>query len=64
MVNSVSERRWIAEVDRMFLRDWYISAADAGLSKAELKRYWADGSSPRDFVAWFSEKYDLIHFEA
>lgn len=55
--------RWIAEVDLKFRREWRINAADAGLSREDLKRHWADGLSPVDFVDWFAEKYDLIRFE-
>lgn len=63
MAKSVSEHSWIAEVDRKLRREWRISAADAGLSKEDLKRQWTDGLSPIDFVEWFAEKYDLIRFE-
>lgn len=58
-----AEHRWIAEVDLKLRREWRISAADAGLSKEDLKRHRADGVSAADFVAWFAEKYDLIRFE-
>lgn len=44
-------------------RDWRLGTADAGLSEAELSRYWRDGDEPPAFVAWFAEKYDLIRFE-
>lgn len=63
MAKSVSEYSWIAEVDRKLRREWRISAADAGLSKEDLKRHWTNGLSPIDFVEWFAEKYDLIRFE-
>lgn len=63
MAKSASEYSWITEVDRELRREWRISAADAGLSKEDLKRHWADGLSPIDFVEWFAEKYDLIRFE-
>jgi hypothetical protein len=55
--------RWIAEVDLKLRREWCVSAADAGLSKDDLKHHWATGVSACDFVAWFAEKYDLIRFE-
>lgn len=63
MAKSVSEHSWIAEVDRKFHREWSISAADAGLSREDLKRHWTEGLSPIDFVEWFAQKYDLIRFE-
>lgn len=63
MAKPVSEDSWFTEVDRQLRRDWCISAADAGLSREELKRHWAEGLSPFDFVEWFAEKYDLIRFE-
>lgn len=55
--------RWVSTVDRLMKQDWRISTADAGLSDAELSRYWRDGDEPAAFVAWFAEKYDLIRFE-
>ena len=63
MASSGAEHRWIAEVDLKLRREWRIGAADAGLSKEDLKRHWADGLTATDFVAWFAEKYDLIRFE-
>ena len=63
MAKFASERSWIAEVDQKLRREWRISAADAGISKEELKRHWSDGYSPIDFVEWFAQKYDLIRFE-
>ena len=54
---------WIAEVDRLMLRDWCIDTSDAGLSDDELNRYWQDGDEPTAFVAWFAEKHDLVRFE-
>jgi len=63
MTSSGAEHRWIADVDLKLRREWRISAADAGLSKEDLKRHWTAGISAADFVAWFAEKYDLIRFE-
>lgn len=63
MTKSASEHSWIAEVDRTLRREWRITAADAGLSREDLKRHWTDGLSPIDFVEWFAAKYDLIRFE-
>ena len=54
---------WIRRVDVVMMRDWCIDTADAGLSAADLERYWRDGETPEAFVAWFAEKYDLIRFE-
>lgn len=51
---------WLAEVDRLMKRDWFIDSHDAGFSDGELLRYWRYGESPSDFVEWFAAKYDLI----
>lgn len=63
MASLGAEHRWIAQVDLELRREWRISATDAGLSKDDLKRHWADGVRATDFVAWFAKKYDLIRFE-
>jgi hypothetical protein len=63
VANAAAQNKWIAEVDLKLRREWRISAADAGLSKDDLKHRWAEGHPPADFVEWFAEKYDLIRFE-
>ena len=58
-----SKAAWINAVDRLMKRHWCIDTADAGLSDDDLSRYWENGDTPAEFVAWFAEKYDLIRFE-
>jgi len=48
----------------MMRRDWHIGVVDAGLSEDDLLRHQMEGIAPEDFVAWFAEKYELIHFES
>lgn len=55
---------WLAAVDRIMKRDWCIDTDDAGIPREDALRYWREGESPEEFVAWFAEKYDLIRFEA
>lgn len=54
--------RWLAEVDRLMKRDWFIDTDDAGLADDDVIRYWKFGYTPEAFVAWHAEKYDLYDF--
>lgn len=54
--------KWLAEVDRIMKRDWYIDTDDAGLDDEQVVRYWKYGDTPTEFVEWFAEKYDLYDF--
>ena len=56
-------KAWAAQVDSIMQRDWCIGITDAGLSDDEILRYWRSGDEPAEFVAWFAEKYNLIHFD-
>eukprot|EP01035_Chromulina_nebulosa_P029123 gene29123-38565_t len=40
-------------------RDYAIDTDDAGLCDEDIARFFAEGSTPEDFVSWFAEKYDL-----
>ncbi|CAN5192841.1 hypothetical protein BH10PSE2_BH10PSE2_21250 [soil metagenome] len=62
-METLSEKSWIVEVDRLMKRDWCIDTADAGLSNDDLACYWQNGDTPAEFVVWFAEKYDLIRYE-
>lgn len=53
---------WLAEVDRVMKRDWYLDSNGAGWSRDDVLRYWSYGDRPEEFVEWFAEKYDLIDF--
>lgn len=53
---------WLAEVNRVMKRDWYLDSDGAGWARDDVLRYWAYGDSPDEFVDWFVEKYDLIRF--
>lgn len=59
----MNKAQWVRSVDRLMKRGWCIDTTDAGLSDAELSRYWRDGDEPAAFVVWFAEKHDLIRFE-
>lgn len=59
----MDQARWVQTVNRVMKRDWCIDTMDAGLSDADLARYWRDGDEPATFVAWFVEKHDLIRFD-
>lgn len=54
--------KWVAEVDRLMKRDWYIDTDDAGLDDEQVVSYWEVGDTPAEFVTWFAEKYDLYDF--
>lgn len=54
---------WLAEVDRIMTRDWYLDSSGAGWSREQVLRYWSYSDTPEAFVDWFAEKYDLIRFE-
>ena len=53
---------WLAEVDRLMKRDWYINTVDAGLDDEQVVAYWKFGETPEEFVAWFAEDADLYDF--
>ena len=53
---------WLAEVDLVMKRDWFIDSVDAGWSWEDTLRYWRYGDSPEAFVEWFAAKYDLVRF--
>lgn len=53
---------WLAEVNRIMKRDWYLDSDGAGWSRENILRYWGYGDPPEEFVDWFAEKYDLIDF--
>ncbi len=53
---------WLAEVDRLMKRDWYLDSNGAGWSREDVLRYWGYGETSVDFVDWFAEKYGLIDF--
>ena len=59
----MTRAEWGRRVGVVMRRDCCVDTADAGVSAAELERYWRDGETPEAFVAWFAEKYDLIRFE-
>ena len=54
--------KWLAEVDRLMKRDWYIDTDDAGLDDEQVIAYWKFGETPEEFVAWFAEDADLYDF--
>jgi hypothetical protein len=54
---------WLAEVDRIMKRDWFIDSADAGWSAEDTLRYWRYEERPEAFVDWLAEKYGLIQFD-
>ena len=53
---------WLAEVDRLMKRDWYIDTVDAGLHDEQVMAYWKFGETPEEFVAWFADDADLYDF--
>ena len=64
MMGVYSRTEWACAVDLLLKKDWSIDALDAGLIDEDLTRHWESGTTPEDFVSWFSEKYDLIRFGA
>lgn len=54
---------WLAEVDRVMQRAWFLDSNGAGWSREQVLRYWRYGETPEEFVEWFAEKYELILFE-
>lgn len=53
---------WLAEVDRVMTRDWYINTSDAGLSVEEIIRFWRYGETAEEFVLWFAKDRELFDF--
>ncbi|WP_332656975.1 hypothetical protein [Brevundimonas sp.] len=54
--------KWLAEVDRLMKRDWYIDTVDAGLDDEQVIACWKFEETPEEFVAWFAEDADLYDF--
>lgn len=54
--------KWLAEVDRLMKRDWFIDTEEAGLDDEDVIRFWKSGDTPEEFVAWHAEKCDLYDF--
>lgn len=54
--------KWLAEVDHIMKRDWYIDTVDAGLDDAQVVAYWKFDETPEEFVAWFAKDADLYDF--
>ncbi|WP_370172280.1 MULTISPECIES: hypothetical protein [Hyphomonas] len=50
---------WLAEVDRIFLKRFWIDHVMAGFSPVEMERDWRSGDAPSDWVDRIGVKYDL-----
>ena len=57
-------QRWLADVNEIMKRDWFIDLHDAGAGDDDIARYHSWGDDPEAFVSWFAEKYDLIDFRS
>lgn len=53
------EQTWLEEFDRLLLRDYCITVADAGWEGHELYARFGD-DWPQDAVTLFAEKYGLV----
>lgn len=53
-------KQWKAEASRLLLRTYLIDLADAGAPAEILKRFWAGGESPAEYVEYLGRKFDLV----
>lgn len=56
-------RVWLRQVDYLLRRDWSLDVEGAGWSRDDMLRYWKTAAEPQEFVVWYAEKYDLLHFD-
>jgi hypothetical protein len=50
---------WREQVDRIFLKEYGIDLEDAGADDESLIKAFDDDETPKEFVEWFGNKYDL-----
>jgi len=50
---------WKRGVDDLMSANYGITTIDAGIDDARLHQHWVEKQSPKEFVTWFAEKYDL-----
>lgn len=58
-IASPSAEQWIHSANAELQRQFGITFVDAGLTEEQLRDYSSTFASPRGFVEWFGEKYDL-----
>ena len=59
MVADEGYLSWRVAVDRHLDATYCITIEDAGLDEDRLLRHYRTNESPRNFVEWFGDKYDL-----
>jgi hypothetical protein len=55
-----SFRTWLRQTDAVMSGIYGIDTSDAGVDDEFMKRVWKTGETPREFVEWFGQKFDLV----
>ena len=57
----LSYQDWKSATDRLLYANYAIDIDDAGIGDSDLRKFWADGETPAEFVKRWARKYDLTH---
>lgn len=56
---------WLRAANEIMVKNYSVTLEGLGAHEDErLKAAWKQGETPLEYVAWFGEKYDLIHKDA
>lgn len=56
---------WLRRTNEIMVKNYSVTLENLGAHEDErLEAAWKRGDAPLEFVAWFGEKYDLIHIDA
>lgn len=58
---SLPFETWRTEAERLLVADYCIDFEDAGFEECYLRKFNAQGVTPREFIDWLGEKHGLTH---
>ena len=61
--HRISFMRWRQTVDQTLSSNFAITINDAGIPESDLRKGWQSHQTAKEYVAYYSEKYDLIHLD-
>ena len=59
----LSYEEWKSATNHLLCSNYAIDIGDAGIGDDDLRKFWNDGETPREFVERWARKYDLTHVQ-